>query len=102
MNATKKIAAVAALALIGSAAFAAEGEQWAPEAGKLTRAEVQAELARSIAAKEVNGASSSYGRFPTATYATAKPEVNTSREAVRSEARSKVRNGQFDSLYVGG
>jgi hypothetical protein len=101
MNA-KNLFAAAALALIGTAAFAAEGEQFVPEQGSLTRSEVKAELARSQAAGEVNGASSSYGRFPTVTYAARKPAVEVSREDVRTEARAKARSNAFDSLYVGG
>lgn len=101
MNA-KNLFAAAALALIGTATFAAEGEQWAPEQGALTRAEVQAELARSQAAREVNPSASSYGRFPTMTYAVQKPAIEVNRDNVRAEARAKARTNLFDSLYVGG
>jgi len=98
----KNLFAVAALALIGTAAIAAEGEQYVPEQGALTRSEVKAELARSQAAGEVNPSSSSYGRFPATTYAARKPAVEVSRDDVRTEARVKARSNLFDSLYVGG
>lgn len=102
MNAKNLFAAVAALALIGTAAVAAEGEQWAPAQGALTRSEVRAELARSQAAGEVNPSASGYGRFPTTTYAARKPAVEVNRDDVRAEARVKARSNRFDSLYVGG
>jgi hypothetical protein len=99
---TKNLLAAAALTLIGSVAFAAEGEQWMPQQGALTRSEVKAELARSQTAREVNPSASSYGRFPTMTYAVRKPAVEVNRDAVRAEARASVRSNRFDSLYVGG
>jgi hypothetical protein len=101
MNA-KNLFAAAALTLIGTAAFAAEGEQWVPEQGALTRSEIKAELARSQAAGEVNPSAASYGRFPTMTYAARKPAIVVNREDVRTEARAKTRANLFDSLYVGG
>jgi len=101
MNA-KNLFAAAALVVVGTAAFAAEGEQWTPAQGTLTRSEVTAELARSQAAKEVNPSASSYGRFPTQTYAVRKPAVEVNRDDVRAEARVKARSNLFDSLYVGG
>jgi hypothetical protein len=98
----KNLFAVAALALVGTAAIAAEGEQWTPEQGALTRSEVKAELARSQAAGEVNPSSSTFGRFPTATYAARTPAVEVSRDDVRTEAHAKARTDLFDSLYIGG
>jgi len=98
----KNLFAAAALVLVGTAAVAAEGEQFVPEQGALTRSEVKAELARSQAAREVNPSSSTYGRFPTATYAAQKPAVAVSRDDVRTEARAKSRSNAFESLYVGG
>lgn len=99
MNA-KTLVAAAALALVGTTTFAAEAEQWTPEQGALTRAEVKAELARSQAAKEVNPSSSTY-RFAEQTFAV-KPAVALNRDDVRAEARLKVHSNVFDSSYVGG
>jgi uncharacterized protein DUF4148 len=99
MNA-KTLFAAAALALVGTATFAAEAEQWTPDQGALTRAEVKAELARSQAAKEVNPSSSTY-RFAEQKFAV-NPAVAMSRDDVRAEARLKTRSNAFDASYVGG
>ena len=57
----KQIIAAALFTVIGSSAFAVEAEQVVVPQGALTRAEVQAELARARAAGELAFANESYG-----------------------------------------
>ena len=61
MNRKQIIAAALFAAVIGSSAFAVEAEQVVVPQGALTRAEVQAELARARAAGELAYANESYG-----------------------------------------
>ena len=103
---TKQLLAAAALAVIGSSAFAVEAEQVPSQSGQLTRAEVKAELARAQAAGELFFAADSYGGFKAVTYAARKAPldqtVGRSREEVREEARAATRNSKLDTLNVGG
>ena len=95
---TKQFVTAAALVFAGFSAIAAEGEQWIPETGSLTRAEVKAELARAQGAGEIAVANEAYAGF------VAKQDVRTalSREFVRGEARAVAQSPMFTSLYVGG
>ncbi len=97
MNA-KQLFTAAALVVAGFSAVAAEGEQWIPETGALTRAEVKAELARAQAAGEVVASNEAYAGFEV------KQDTRTalSREVVRSQARAVAQAPAFTSLYVGG
>ncbi len=103
---TKQLIAAAAIALIGSAAFAAEGEQVAVPKGQLTRAEVQAELARARNAGEVTSIAASYGSFNPQAYAARDGAIartaDRSRDDVRAEARAATRGAKFNADYVGG
>jgi len=104
MNA-KQLFAVAALAVIGSSAFATEAEQFVPQAGSLTRAEVRAELNRAQAAGELVAVGETYGGAVAVAKATPKfdeAKVARSRDDVRAEARAAVRSNAFNTLYVGG
>lgn len=91
----RQILAISSIALVGSTAFAAEGEQWKPEPGTLTRAEVRAELARAQAAGDVNRVSASYGDV----VLQASAPVRT-----RIEVRAEAALNRFNpaSLYIGG
>jgi hypothetical protein len=101
MNA-KNLFAAAALAVIGTSAFAGEATEFAPQAGALTRAEVSAELARAQAAGEIATVSASYGSFaPVARAAYTAVDAQASRAEVRAEARAAAR-ANVNSLYVGG
>lgn len=103
MNA-KQLFAAAAFAVIGTSAFAAEGEQFVPQTGSLTRAEVRAELARAQAAGEIV-ANETYSGAVAVAKATPKfddAKVARSRDEVRAEARAAVRNGAVNTLYIGG
>jgi hypothetical protein len=103
---SKQLFAAAALAVIGSSAFAVEAEQIPAQSGQLTRAEVQAEVARARAAGELTFASDSYGGFKAVTWAARKSPLDhaasRSREEVREEARAATRTSIFNLLYVGG
>lgn len=103
MNA-KQLIAVATLAVIGSSAFATEAEQFVPQTGALTRAEVRAELSRAQAAGEIATVAEAYGSFTPVAKAPKLDEskVVRSRDDVRSEARAAVRTNSVDTLYVGG
>lgn len=105
MNA-KQLFAAAAIAVIGTSAFAVEAEQIPAQSGQLTRAEVQAEVARARAAGELSFASESYGGFKAVTWAARKSPLDhaasRSREEVREEARAAGRAATFNPLYVGG
>ncbi len=94
MNAKTLIAAVS-LAVAGSAAFAAEAEQFNPAASTLTRAEVKADLA---AAKH-NPVVVSYGEATV--FADAPAASTLSREEVRAQARAAARDLSFNELYAG-
>jgi len=100
MNA-KQLFAAAAFAVIGTSAFAVEAEQFVPPTGSLTRAEVRAELARAQASGEIAAVSANYGDFTVAKGARSIDQAKLSREAVRTEASSALRNGQ-NALYIGG
>ena len=103
MNA-KQLFAAAAIALIGTSAMAVEADQFVPQAGALTRAEVRAELARAQAAGEVATVSASYGSFaPVArvAYKANESQAARSRDEVRAEARAAARSN-VNSLYIGG
>lgn len=103
MNA-KQLFAVAAFAVIGTSAFATEAEQFVPQNGSLTRAEVRAELSRAQAAGELAVAPEAYGGFTAVAKAPKLDEskVARSRDDVRAEARAAVRSNAFNTLYVGG
>jgi hypothetical protein len=104
MNA-KQLFAAAAIAMIGTSAFAVEAEQFAPQTGALTRAEVRAELSRAQAAGEIASVAATYGDFvPVARTAHTldASQVARSRDDVRAEARATVRANGVNTLYVGG
>lgn len=100
----KQIVAVATLAVIGTSAFAAEAEQFNPQAGALTRAEVRAELSRAQAAGEIAAVAETYGAFaPVAKVVKLDAsKVVRSRDDVRTEARAAARANSVNTLYVGG
>jgi Domain of unknown function (DUF4148) len=103
---SKQLFAAAALAVIGTSAFAVEAEQIPTQSGHLTRAEVQAEVVRARAAGELTFASDSYGGFKALTWAARKSPLDhaasRSRDEVREEARAAGRSATFNQLYVGG
>lgn len=104
MNA-KQLLAVAAFAVVGSSAFATEAEQFVPQTGSLTRAEVRAELSRAQAAGDVVAIGETYGGVVAVAKATPKfdtAKVARSRDEVRAEARAAARSNDFNALYVGG
>jgi len=106
MNA-KQLFAAATLAAIGTGAFAQEATQFPIEHGVLTRAEVQAELARARAAGEVLIAGEHYGSFPAMSVVARQASFDSeiaarSRADVRTEARAAARTQHFNELYVGG
>jgi hypothetical protein len=102
MNAKTTMIA-AALALIAGAASAAEGVQIPAERGQLTRAEVQAELARARAAGELISSGDSYGlQWASQSQRAAPAALARAREDVRSEARSAARRSSIDNGYIGG
>jgi hypothetical protein len=104
MNA-KQLFTAAALAVLGTTAFASEAIQVPVEAGQLTRAEVKADLARAQAAGEIVSGEA-YGSFPAVGVAARKASfdntVARSADDVRVEARAANRAGKFNELYVGG
>lgn len=103
---SKQLFAAAAFAVIGSSAFAVEAEQIPAQSGQLTRAEVQADVARARAAGELTFASDSYGGFKAVTWAARKSPLDhaasRSREEVREEARAAGRTSTFNQNYIGG
>lgn len=103
---SKQLFAAAALAVIGTSAFAVEAEQIVPQSGQLTRAEVQAQVARAQASGELTFAGDSYGGFKAVTWAARKSPLEhaatRSRDEVREEARAAGRASTFNQLYVGG
>lgn len=103
MNAKTTIVA-AALALIAGAAGAADLVQIPTERGALTRAEVQAELARARAAGELVSSGDSYGlQWATPAPRRAVPaQLARPQEDVRNEARSAARRHAVSNDYVGG
>lgn len=102
----KQLFAAAAFAVIGTSAFAVEAEQIPAQSGQLTRAEVQAEVARARAAGELSFASDGYGGFKAVTWAARKSPLDhaasRSREEVREEARAAGRTTTFNQNYIGG
>lgn len=102
MNAKTTMIA-AALALIAGATSAAEGVQVPAERGQLTRAEVQAELARARAAGELISSGDSYGlRWAGQSPGAVPAALARPREDVRSEARSAGRRSSVENVYIGG
>ncbi|HNW65358.1 MAG TPA: DUF4148 domain-containing protein, partial [Piscinibacter sp.] len=103
---SKQLFAAAAIAVIGTSAFAVEAEQIPTQSGQLTRAEVQAEVVRARTAGELTFASDSYGGFKAVTWAARKSPLDQaasrSRDEVREEARAAGRASKFNQLYVGG
>ncbi|MBL0091444.1 MAG: DUF4148 domain-containing protein [Piscinibacter sp.] len=103
---TKQLFAAAAFAVIGTSAFAVEAEQIVPQSGQLTRAEVQAQVARAQVTGELTFAGDSYGGFKAVTWAARKSPLEhaatRSRDEVREEARAAGRASTFNQLYVGG
>ncbi len=102
----KQIIAAAAFAVIGSSAFAVEAEQVVVPQGSLTRAEVQAELARARTAGEVTLAGDSYSGVTLKSFAARggaiERSATVSREDVRAEARAAARSTKINNDYVGG
>ncbi len=102
----KQIIAAAAFAVIGSSAFAVEAEQVVVPQGALTRAEVQAELARARAAGELAFANESYSGVKEQTFAARGGAIertaSRSRDDVRAEARAAARSTKVNNDYVGG
>ena len=92
---TKHIIAAAAIAFLGTGAFASEATQFTDTPSTLSRAVVKAELARAQAAGELNRASALYGYAEPAT-----ASVRT-RAEVRAEAIKAARDHSFNMLYVG-
>jgi hypothetical protein len=100
----KQLIAVATLAVIGTSAFAVEAEQFVPQTGALTRAEVRADLSRAQAAGEITAVAESYGVYAPVAKAVKMDEskVARSRDEVRTEARAAARANTVNKLYVGG
>jgi Domain of unknown function (DUF4148) len=92
---TKHIIAAAAIALMGTGAFASEATQFTDTPSTLTRAEVKAELARAQAAGELSQPSALYG------YAQPVTASVRTRAEVRAEALQAARDHSFNMLYVG-
>ena len=92
---TKHLIAAAAIAFVGTGAFASEATQFTDTPSTLTRAEVKAELARAQAAGELNQVSALHG--------SAQPAVASlrSRDDVRAEARAEARTGKLAAQYLG-
>ncbi|MBX3604444.1 MAG: DUF4148 domain-containing protein [Piscinibacter sp.] len=103
MNAKTTLVA-AALTLLAGAAAATEVVQIPAERGTLTRAEVQAELARARAAGELISTGDSYGlQWATPAARVAAPAALAgSRNDVREAVRSATRRDAVASFYVGG
>lgn len=99
---TKSFIAAAALALIGSTAFADPSPAQAPRS-QLTRSEVQAELLRARAAGELDSAADSYGlKWAARTSTTSERAFARSRDEVREEAVNAARSRKHGDLNVGG
>lgn len=100
----KNLIAVAALAVVGTSAFAVEAEQFVPQTGALTRAEVRADLSRAQTAGEIAAVSETYGGYVPVAHAVKMDEtkVARSRDEVRAEARAAVRANTINKLYIGG
>lgn len=92
---TKHLIAAAAIAFVGTGAFASEATQFTDTPSTLTRAEVKAELARAQAAGELNQ--------PSALYGSVQPVIASvrTRAEVRAEAVQAARDPSFKLLYVG-
>jgi hypothetical protein len=94
-------AATVAVALLGTgAAMASEATQFVDAPGTMTRASVQAELARARANGELV---SSYEADQRISQATAAVTAVAPRERaeVRAEARAAARNHKLNDLYIG-
>jgi hypothetical protein len=91
----KHIITAAAIAFVGTGAFASEATQFTDTPSTVTRAAVKAELARAQAAGELSRPSALYG------YAEPAVASTRSRAEVRSEAVQAARDHSFNQLYVG-
>ena len=103
----KQIITAAVFAAIGSSAFAVEAEQVVVPQGALTRAEVQAELARARAAGELAYANESYGGVKEQSFAARGGAIERvaaprSREDVRAEGRAAARSTKLNNDLIGG
>ena len=91
-------AATVAVALLGTgAAMASEATQFVDAPGTLTRASVQAELARARANGELVSTYEADQRISRPAVAA----VVRERAEVRAEARAAARNRKLDELYIG-
>ena len=98
MNSKLLYAATVAIALLGSgAAMASEATQFDSTSGKLTRAEVKAELKRAQAAGELDGVSYTYGNFDSKSQGASVRD----RAEVKAEARAEIRSRRSASQYTG-
>jgi hypothetical protein len=93
---TKHILAALAIALSGSAAFAAEYTEFKDTPSTASRASVKAELARAKAAGELTETAQTYGSFQAKAFTSMRD-----RAEVRSEAIMAVRQRTLNELYVG-
>jgi hypothetical protein len=100
---TQRLFCASALAIAALAASAQEATQFPIEASTLTRAEVQAELARARAAGEMlNGDHADWLANRTFARAGKDTAVARSRAEVRLEALAAARLSSIDTRYVGG
>jgi Domain of unknown function (DUF4148) len=96
MNSKLLYTATIAVALLSSGvAMASEATQFDNPSGRLSRAEVKAELKRAQAAGELNQVSASYGDFDQIAAGV------RSRDEVRAEARAEGRSRRVASQYTG-
>ncbi len=93
---TKHILAALAIALSGSAAFAAEYTEFKDTTSTASRASVQAELVRAQTAGELTESAQTYGSFQAKAFTSMRD-----RAAVRSEGAMAVHQHSLNPLYVG-
>ncbi len=95
-------AATVAVALLGTgAAMASEATQFVDAPGTMTRALVQADLARARANGELVSSYEADQRISQPTASTATAVAPRDRAEVRAEARAAARNHKLNELYIG-
>jgi hypothetical protein len=94
MNVKTLIASIA-LALIGTSTQASDATQFTTGASTQSRADVQAELARAVAAGEVANAGDSYGSFSSTN--SGNKSSNVTRAQVIAEYRTAAANGELNA-----
>jgi hypothetical protein len=87
----KQIAVAVSLAVSGVAAMAVEATQWNPPPGRLSRAEVKADLARAIANGELDDRGEAYAGYQAST-----PQSTLARSQVKQELARARANGELE------